>query len=156
MYILYGIHCKIYIYFVYLYMPYITRTAEKTLGQMLQSPKVSIILGARQVGKTTLVEKVLGQQKTTFLNLDLEIDKHRLLAASTLTPNDALQTLGQPDILVIDEAQVLPKTSQIVKGWYDARLPIKIFLLGSSSLDLADQSSESLAGRNENIQTPLV
>lgn len=135
-------------------MDYITRTAEATLSQMLQSPKVSIILGARQVGKTTLVEQVLGSQKTTFLNLDLEIDKQRLLAASTLMPNDALQALGQPDILVIDEAQVLPKTSQIVKGWYDARLPIKIFLLGSSSLDLADQSAESLAGRNEKLFLP--
>jgi uncharacterized protein len=136
------------------HMPYITRTAEKTLAQMLKTSKVSIILGARQVGKTTLVEHVLGQQKTTFLNLDLEIDKQRLLAASTLVPNDALRALGQPDILVIDEAQVLPETSKIVKGWYDARLPLKVFLLGSSSLDLADQSVESLAGRNEKLFLP--
>jgi len=132
-------------------MSYITRIAEQTLAQMLQTPKVSIILGARQVGKTTLIKQVLGQKKTTFLNLDLEIDKQRLLAASTLAPNDAIRSLGQPDVLVIDEAQVLPSTSKIVKGWYDARLPLKIFLLGSSSLDLADQSVESLAGRNEKI-----
>lgn len=135
-------------------MPYITRTAEEILAQMLLSPKVSIVLGARQVGKTTLVKHILGSQKATFLNLDIEIDKQRLLAASTLSPTDALQALGQPDILVIDEAQVLPKTSKIVKGWYDAHLPLKVFLLGSSSLDLADQSAESLTGRNEKLFLP--
>ncbi len=135
-------------------MSYITRTAEQTLVQMLQTPKVGIVLGARQVGKTTLIKQVLGQKKTTFLNLDLEIDKQRLLAVSTLPPKDVIRALGQPDVLVIDEAQVLPATSKIVKGWYDARLPLKVFLLGSSSLDLADQSVESLAGRNEKLMLP--
>ena len=46
---------------------YITRQAENVLGSMLPSRKVTIVLGARQVGKTTLVERVLQKQNTLFL-----------------------------------------------------------------------------------------
>jgi uncharacterized protein len=133
---------------------YISRTAEAVLARMLQSRKVSLILGARQVGKTTLVERVLCQKKATFLNLDIEVDKQRLLAAASLSPEEAARVLGQPDILVVDEAQRLPETSRIVKGWYDARLPLKVVLLGSSSLDLASRSVESLTGRHEKLLLP--
>ena len=57
-------------------------------------------------------------------------------------------------MLVIDEAQRLPVTSRIIKGWHDARLPAKFLLLGSSSLDLLDQAAESLTGRNRKLVLP--
>ena len=57
-------------------------------------------------------------------------------------------------MLVIDEAQGLPETARIVKGWYDARLPARVLLLGSSSLNLLDQSAESLTGRNRKLILP--
>ena len=133
---------------------YLTRTAEDILRRMLQTRKVGLVLGARQVGKTTLVEHVLRRQNALFLNLDIDVDKQRLLAVATLTPDAALNALGRPEILVIDEAQRLPETSRIVKGWYDTRIPLKVILLGSSSLDLKSQSVESLAGRNEKLILP--
>ena len=133
---------------------YITRTAEDTLRWMLQTRKVGLVLGARQVGKTTLVDHVLQQQNALFLNLDIDVDKQRLLAISTLSPDAAHNALGRPEILVIDEAQRLPETSRIVKGWYDTRSPLKVILLGSSSLDLVSQAVESLAGRNEKLILP--
>ncbi len=133
---------------------YIRRIAENILRQVLDNGKVGIILGARQVGKTTLVQEGLKGKNALFLNFDVEIDKRRFQAAGSLTPPDAVRTLGSPEILVIDEAQRLPEAARVVKGWYDSQVPMRILLLGSSSLDLLDQAAESLAGRNRKLFLP--
>jgi len=133
---------------------YLKRAAEQPLKDILASNKVGVILGARQVGKTTLVEHVLAGQPAVFLDLDVEVDKARFQAAAALAPRDGLRSLGNPSVLVIDEAQRLPETSRIVKGWHDARLPAKFLLLGSSSLNLLDQAAESLTGRNRKMVLP--
>jgi uncharacterized protein len=133
---------------------YIKRIAEDVLTRILAGGKVGVILGARQVGKTTLVEHVLVGRNALFLNFDIEIDKQRFLAAAASSPTDALKSLGNPEVLVVDEAQRLPDTPRVAKGWYDARLPVKILLLGSSSLNLLDQAAESLTGRNEKLLLP--
>ena len=133
---------------------YIKRAAEKRLKEILAGDKVGIILGARQVGKSTLVEHVLAGQPAVFLNFDLEVDKARFQAAAALAPSEGLRALGKPAVLVIDEAQRLPETSRSIKGWHDARLPAKFLLLGSSSLNLLDQAIESLTGRNRKLVLP--
>ena len=111
---------------------YLKRQAEDDLRQALASDKVTLVLGARQVGKTTLVERVLQGEDARFLNFDVEIDKTRFLAAASLAPAEALRMLGAPQVLVLDEAQRLPETARIVKGWYDAKAPTRLLLLGSS------------------------
>ncbi|RJP17759.1 MAG: ATP-binding protein [Deltaproteobacteria bacterium] len=133
---------------------YIQRTSESRLAGLLEGRKVIIVLGARQVGKTTLVQRVLAGRKVVSLNFDVDIDKLRFQAAASLSPSDALQSLGNPDYLVVDEAQRLPETGRIVKGWYDAQLPVKLLLLGSSGLDLLNHATESLTGRNEKLFLP--
>ena len=133
---------------------FINRMAESVLRKILSGSKVGIIVGARQVGKTTLVEHTLGGRDATFLNFDVEIDKQRFLAASALSPAEALKSFGTPEVLVVDEAQRLPDAARVIKGWHDAHLPVKILLLGSSSLDLLNQSAESLTGRNEKLFLP--
>ena len=82
------------------------------------------------------------------------MDKARFLAAAAVSPRDSLRALGNPSVLVIDEAQRLPETPRIVKGWHDTRLPTTFLLLGSSSLDLLDQATESLTGRNRKLVLP--
>ncbi len=133
---------------------HLRRLAEQPLQDILAGDKVGVILGARQVGKTTLVEQVLAGQGAVFLNFDVEVDKARFLAAASLAPRDTLRVLGNPAVLVIDEAQRLPETSRIIKGWHDARLPGRFLLLGSSSLNLLDQAAESLTGRNRKLVLP--
>jgi len=122
--------------------------------EIIADGKVGIILGARQVGKTTLVEHVFGTRKVCFLNFDLESDKARFMSAAALPPLEGLKTLGMPEMLVIDEAQRMPEVSRVIKGWFDSHLPVKMLLLGSSSLDLLSQSAESLTGRNRKLTLP--
>lgn len=133
---------------------YIQRKAESRLLGLLDGRKVVIVLGARQVGKTTLVQRVLAGRKVVSLNFDIEIDKMRFLAAASLSPVDAINSLGTPEFLVLDEAQRLSETGRVVKGWYDAKLPVKILMLGSSSLELLNHAAESLTGRNEKLFLP--
>ncbi|MFA6376308.1 MAG: ATP-binding protein [Candidatus Paceibacterota bacterium] len=134
---------------------YIKRFADKKIAATLnKSKKVLLILGARQVGKTTSINNFLSDKNTVYLNFDVTVDKSRFLAASTLSPTEAFKYLGAPDYLIIDEAQREISTGKIVKGWYDSQLPMRIVLLGSSSLDLLNQSAESLTGRNEKIILP--
>ena len=127
------------------------------MKKLLKSPKVIIVLGARQVGKTTLIQHVFKGSNVELLNFDIEIDKQRFLASSKISPSAAIKSFGMPRVLVIDEAQRLLETGRIVKGWYDAKIPTKMVLLGSSSLNILSQSAESLAGRNDKLfLTPLL
>jgi len=121
---------------------------------MLKGRKIAVILGARQVGKTTLVEHLIQSQKYAALNFDIEIDKRQFLAAAEMSPDDAISSLGNPEILILDEAQRLPAASRVVKGWHDAHVSANIVMLGSSSLDLLAQATESLTGRNAKLRLP--
>lgn len=135
---------------------YISRIAETGIKQLLTTQKVIIILGPRQIGKTTMIDHLIAQKGGLRLNLDIEVDAARLQSVKSLLPKDAMQSLGNPSILAIDEAQRQPSLYYTVKGWYDSHLTNKIILLGSSSLDLLDKAAEPLTGRNEKVYlTPL-
>lgn len=133
---------------------YIARIADSLLNKSALDRKVLIILGARQVGKTTLVKRFLAGKKAAYFNLDVEVDKDRFLAIASLPPLDAMKSLNFPDYIVIDEAQRKPETARIIKGWHDSEVKAKMILLGSSSINLLNQSAESLTGRNEKIFLP--
>lgn len=133
---------------------FIERTITSKLKTSLGHRDVTIILGARQVGKTSLINRCLKGQKNIMLNLDVLVDVNRLKSLAAMEPIDAFRSIGSPDVLVIDEAQNLPETGKIVKGWFDKSVPVKIVLLGSSSLEILDQTAEPLTGRNEKIFLP--
>lgn len=138
---------------------YIPRLLEEQIRASLGNRKVLLLLGARQVGKTTLIEHLLAGRRGALLNMDIEVDQTRLLTAARLAPPDAVRSLGAStgEILVIDEAHRVPAIGRIVKGWYDAHVPVKIILLGSSSATLLEEAAGELAGRNDKLWlTPLL
>lgn len=157
MFIIYiAIYCNVYLteYSIILYkyiMIYIPRLAEEKIERSINISKVLILLGARQVGKTTLLKRVLERYNGIIFNLDIEVDKARLLIAKDLSPTEAINSLGNPQIIAIDEAQRFPEISRIVKSWFDAGISTKFILSGSSSLNLLDQAAEALTGRNEKV-----
>lgn len=72
----------------------IKRIADNIISRLFQGDKILLVLGARQVGKTTLVGSNIAQHKAEILNFDVEIDKRRFLAAADLAPVDALQSVN--------------------------------------------------------------
>ena len=129
-------------------MPYIQRELQPQIISETP-PKAVVILGARQIGKTTLVSELsLHEKSVRWFNGDLNTD-HRLLQFSSTT--DVELTLRQADTIVIDEAQRFPNIGLILKQLVDENIRLnlgkKIFATGSSSLELAKGVKESAVGR---------
>ena len=122
----------------------IDRPREKsTLRKLLTRYPVVGIVGARQVGKTTLARSFSAGMKkpVTFFDLEDPEDLARLA-----DPMLALKPLK--GLVIIDEVQRLPELFRILRVLADRpRRPARFLILGSASPDLLRQGSESLAGR---------
>ncbi len=116
---------------------------ERVLGRLLVRYPVVGILGARQVGKTTLARQFLQHQRRPGTIFDLE------RAQELARLEDA--ELGLRDlrgIVVLDEIQRRPELFAALRVLADRpRRPARFLVLGSASPELLRQSSESLAGR---------
>ncbi|MBI2609012.1 MAG: ATP-binding protein [Deltaproteobacteria bacterium] len=127
----------------------IKRSIFNNLTTQIQRPEISILLGARQVGKTFLMNELESYCKnlgysTYFLNL--EIPSH--LREITGTDEDVYNHLSsKKGIIFIDEFHYLKNASKIFKAIYDSKSGIKIFASGSSSIEIHKHLKESLAGR---------
>ena len=123
----------------------IPRTAllAATAGGLSEAPAVAL-LGARQVGKTTLAEQAAGAWTGPVTIYDLEVTAMR--EALSATPERLLR--GAEGLVIIDEVQRLPALFEVLRPVCDARDRNAVFLLlGSASWDLIEGVSESLAGR---------
>lgn len=115
------------------------------LNRLNQSSSVAL-LGPRQVGKTTLALQIAENRHSVYLDLESESDRAKLA-----DPELYLAT-HQDELVIIDEIQRQPELFQILRGLIDrsrrrGRKAGQFLLLGSASMDLLRQSSESLAGR---------
>ena len=109
----------------------------------LSEAPVVALLGARQVGKTTLAEQIVSATGSAVI-FDLEVRGER--AALSATPERLLR--GAEGLVVIDEIQRMPELFEVLRPICDARDRKAVFLvLGSASLDLIEGVSETLAGR---------
>ena len=110
----------------------------------LEEAPVVALLGARQVGKTTLAQQVGASWPGPSRILDLEVPAVR--EALTRTPEAVLR--GSDGLVVIDEVQRLPALFEVLRPICDDPDRRAVFLLlGSASLDLVRGVSETLAGR---------
>ncbi len=118
--------------------------ALKAVLGLLERHRVVAVLGARQIGKTTLAKAVVEAQKRPVTYFDLE---HPLDLGTLDEPMLALSELR--GLIVIDEIQRRPDLYPVLRVLADERTrPRRHFLiLGSASPELLRQSSESLAGR---------
>ena len=118
-------------------------TALATVERLLRRYPVVAILGARQVGKTTLARQVAGRFKGPTERFDLEdpTDLARLADPMlTLRPRRGL--------VVLDEVQRRPDIFPALRVLADRpRAPARFLVLGSAAPELLRQTSESLAGR---------
>ncbi len=106
------------------------------------------LLGPRQVGKTTLAREIVAEQQGGARYLDLENPQHRRLLDDPV----AYFSTYSDQLIVLDEVQRAPEIFSVLRGQIDERRRMKngggkFLILGSASMELLRQSSESLAGR---------
>jgi uncharacterized protein len=124
----------------------IPRILETAILQRLGKKKVIMLLGPRQVGKTTLVDKILKEfrGKTSYLTGDDPAIRARLSDA----PLDRLRQLASGvDLIVLDEAQRIKNIGITLKLLVDHLPETQVIATGSSSFDLANEINEPLTGR---------
>ena len=124
----------------------IKRAIEERIRADFGKGKVILILGARQVGKTTLLKQLSeGVDRTIMLNCD-NADDRALLANPTTASLSALA--GNANLLMIDEAQRVPEIGLSLKMLADTiGRQTQVVATGSSALQLAQGVFESAAGR---------
>jgi len=130
----------------------IRRKLFEELKAHLQAPEISLIVGPRQVGKTTLMlhlKEYLEKQgqKTLFLSLDFVKDWPLFSSQETLLKKLELEFGKEKGFVFIDEIQRRENAGLFLKGLYDRRLPHKFIVSGSGSLELKEKIHESLVGR---------
>lgn len=129
------------------------RLLEPKLQKELTTKEIVVITGMRQVGKTTLLNKLFNQvQSNNKVLLDLQNPLHRKIFEeedySSVWANLLAFNINnkKQSFIFLDEIQNLPVVSRVVKYLYD-HWPVKFFLTGSSSFYLKNLFPESLAGR---------
>lgn len=124
----------------------VKRSIEKSIKKYLFKDKTIIIYGARQVGKTTLVESLVKDyvQATLFLNGD-DSDVRDILSEISVTKLKPI--IGNNKIIVLDEAQRIPETGLVLKIIHDNFKDIQLIATGSSAFELANKINEPLTGR---------
>lgn len=125
-------------------MAYIARSLTALL-ERTPADKAIVVFGARQTGKTTLLEHLFQDRKVKWLSGDEPQDRELLTSLSSKADISIL--LSGLDVLVIDEAQRIQGIDMLLKRLEDSKPSCRIFATGSSSLELAGGVMESAAGR---------
>ena len=130
----------------------IERNTYTSLVRHLPQKEMSIIIGPRQSGKTTLMELLRDQlrkdgERTLYLNLDVEWDRPHFESQSALIKKLELELSQNRGFVFIDEIQRKENVGLFLKGLFDLNLPYKFIVSGSGSLELKEKIHESLIGR---------
>lgn len=128
----------------------IPRLIEKHILHSLNTlQKIILVLGARQVGKTTLVKNIqkafeVSGKRVLYLDCDIEEQKN---AINTISKISLRQLVSSIDLLLIDEAQRLDNPGLTLKIIHDNFPQVKVLATGSSSFELKNKMSDPLTGR---------
>ncbi len=127
-------------------MSKIQRNIAKTIKNRLWKGKVIVIYGPRQSGKTTLIKTLISELELdpVLLNGDDDMDASLF---ETVTVSRWNQILGNKKSIFIDEGQKINNLGKAVKLLVDSRDDIQVFITGSSSFKLANDTEEPLTGR---------
>ena len=120
------------------------RTIENTIIEKIDGGKAIVVVGARQVGKTTLLKKILKDKDYLFLDADDPSTRSLLQSPTT----EQIRTfIGDYKYIFLDEAQRIPGIGLTLKLITDQFKDVQLFVSGSSSFDLGNELNEPLTGR---------
>jgi len=128
----------------------IRREAYQKLQKALARQAVVALIGPRQVGKTTLALEIGKMYSSIYLDLESNIDRDKLVDP------ELFLSQYQDRLVILDEIHRMPELFQTLRGLVDrsrraGRKTGQYLILGSASMSLLRQSSESLAGRIEYV-----
>lgn len=120
------------------------RTIENRIKNKIKSGKAIVVVGARQVGKTTLINEILKDKEYLFLDADDPSTRSLLQSPTT----EQIRTfIGNYKYIFLDEAQRIPQIGLTLKIITDQFKEVQLFVSGSSSFDLGNELNEPLTGR---------
>lgn len=129
----------------------INRSIKQRLQKALSRSPAVVLTGPRQIGKTTLALELAREQKALYLDLERPSD------LSKLSDIEQFCNANSDQLLILDEVQRVPEMFAPLRSIIDERRRTEeknghFLLLGSASIDLLKQSSETLAGRLSHIE----
>jgi predicted AAA+ superfamily ATPase len=124
----------------------INRNMENIIVRKLNSRRAIIILGARQVGKTTLVRQIARNRYDNALYLNCDEPDVRVMLQNA-NSSTLYSIIANHDLIAIDEAQRIENIGVTVKLLVDNFPEKAILITGSSSLEINDKIKESMTGR---------
>lgn len=120
------------------------RTIEKAIKGKIGKGKAIIVVGARQVGKTTLINEILKGKDYLFLDADDPSTRSLLQSPTT----EQIRTIiGDYKYVFLDEAQRISGIGLTLKIITDQFKKVQLLVSGSSSFDLGNELNEPLTGR---------
>ncbi len=139
----------------------IKRKIFSQIKQHLTQKEITLLIGPRQAGKTTLLKQCQDElqaqgHKTLFLNLDIDTDAQFFTSQESLVQYIQLHLGKKPGVVFIDEFQRKTNAGLFLKGIYDRGLPYKYVVSGSGSVELKEHLHESLTGRKRIFTLPTV
>lgn len=127
-------------------MEIIHRNIDETLKKWVNRKKVLVLIGARQVGKTTLLKRLFsGSEQQVWFNADEINIKERL---EILTLENIRSLIGDNKLVVIDEVQRVSNSGLLLKLMIDNFPDVQFIATGSSALEISDRVFEPLTGRH--------
>jgi len=122
----------------------IQRFIQDQIEKRLNDDKAIVVLGARQVGKSTLLNEMFSHKNILSWSGD-EPDVREML--KNITSTQLKQRIGQSPFLIIDEAQRIENIGVCLKLITDNIKTVKVIATGSSAFELANRINEPLTGR---------
>lgn len=124
----------------------IKRLLQDTIEARMFSGKAIIVIGARQVGKSTLFKMILEKRDEPTLNLNCDEPEVKEMLTQMNTQELKL-LIGNNKIIMIDEAQRVENIGMTLKRITDNFPDVQLLVTGSSSFELQDKLNEPLTGR---------
>src|SRR5579859_2318227 len=122
----------------------VNRIIQKSIESVFFGGKAILVLGPRQVGKTTLIQQILAQKEHLFLNAD-DASVRNLLSDPDTHKLRAI--IGNNTIVFIDEVQRLPNAGLTLKLITDQFKHVQLIASGSSALEISNHINEPMTGR---------
>lgn len=127
-------------------MKLIQRKLQQVIEKRLYQQKAILLIGARQVGKSTLFKQLLTGQEEQVLSLNCDEPEVKNLLTE-INSTELGMLIGKNRIVMIDEAQRVPEIGLTLKRIIDNFPEVQLLVTGSSSFELQNRLNEPLTGR---------